>query len=1002
MVCDTIPPCRLSTALVFDISGSIGDVGINDEIRAGIEFIQKMDSLDEAAIVTFHHDVFVLSPMTTDRRYLIDTLKSIYSFGGTALWDGAYQGVIEASRGRNGCKAVVLISDGANNAGFLGMMDVIRLANNYGIPIYTIGLGAWVDEAGLLSLAGSTGGKYYRSPSSWNLADIYQSILKELTKPECTITYEIDCPDGTLRTVDLELLSCGWAMETRQYIAHLDTSIFISSEIVLKDTTLFGGDTVTIPLKLSREVPLKNARFTILSCGQIFGFGKVIQIPGGIEITSDTLGSITIITPVSDTLCSVEIRWTTEGCVNPVGSKSYISLSKRKPVLSCVMSLTGDTATIVIQNRGTGEAKDVRLWTGQMVSLGNVIKTITYTWLLTDTCVYTLSENHPTLICCVSRPIKIDTPKVDTIPPPRKIFCRAEATDSTVTVFADSAMIYILQSNKFIAIPPSVQYCKDSVTFRIKRVADGTDTIRILAVDGVASFCEVILSKITPLPNVQITCSKHQIVKIGDDIFVTLILSNSGAPWSGMLVFLGAQKVTGDFKVYLTLGQEILTFVGRAILAGEDTLIFKLGDKECRVPVTITETKPNFDLSCTLTSTHFTVTVTNTGDPDTVEVFILVPPGVTSEYPIRKIFVAQTVTLVWEVHLPQGRSKLQAIAGKKICESEITIPEPGKRYLSCDGPDTLFSPGEAFVFAWGDSIITLVPNGYRVLSTNPWKVYFSKTATLLFIMDTMKCEKRVIVLHPVEEKFCKIFAPDTVDSVAVITAQVGGLEYVTLAINAEYLTPPTVKDTFRWVVRFPRYFKDTTIIAYLPFCQKSIVIRGRPSTAFFSLPQVTGRYGEKIEVLLTVNAKDYSVGIKYDKKVARFLYPLHSFVAVKEDSLLRVSGSQSVILVFEGLSKTLAETSLEFERNGEEYADGRIVVSGDCIIPLEFFPARENYIRFNLDSPTYVSVRVVDLLGREIYHTSGLYTGETLLKLNLTRGAYLVILNDEVTKIMVE
>ncbi len=98
-------------------------------------------------------------------------------------------------------KVVILLTDGVNNSGFIDPLTAAELANEFGIKIYTIGLGTngmalspigidsrgkfnyanakvEIDEKLLNEIADLTGGKYFRATNNSKLIEIYDDIDK--------------------------------------------------------------------------------------------------------------------------------------------------------------------------------------------------------------------------------------------------------------------------------------------------------------------------------------------------------------------------------------------------------------------------------------------------------------------------------------------------------------------------------------------------------------------------------------------------------------------------------------------------------------------------------------------------------------------------------------------------------------------------------------------------------------------------------------------------------
>jgi Ca-activated chloride channel family protein len=100
---------------------------------------------------------------------------------------------------------LVLLTDGANTAGEIDPMKAAQLAQQVGLRIYTIGIGAEqmevsslvggrrninpsadLDEETLTGIAEMTGGRYFRAKDTASLQDIYRLVdeLEPVDEPE--------------------------------------------------------------------------------------------------------------------------------------------------------------------------------------------------------------------------------------------------------------------------------------------------------------------------------------------------------------------------------------------------------------------------------------------------------------------------------------------------------------------------------------------------------------------------------------------------------------------------------------------------------------------------------------------------------------------------------------------------------------------------------------------------------------------------------------------------
>ncbi len=244
---------RISTALVFDASGSMMGSGNAGAIAGGNRFVDLMDGIvDEAAVIWFTSIVTTQQSMTSDKSSLHTAVNALPSNGATACWDGIYTGLQEVKNNANNpVKAVIAMTDGGDNSSNHTPQDVILFASMNNIRVYTIGLGGVLPD-NLILIAEQTGGVYYGVATPQDLPAVYEEILTNLRKSgqECMISYQADCPDGGAHTVELDIHGvCGGSdLKSRNYLAPLDTTAFT--------TVLIDGGYVAGPSGQDVLVPI--------------------------------------------------------------------------------------------------------------------------------------------------------------------------------------------------------------------------------------------------------------------------------------------------------------------------------------------------------------------------------------------------------------------------------------------------------------------------------------------------------------------------------------------------------------------------------------------------------------------------------------------------------------------------------------------------------------------------------------------------------------------------
>src|SRR5206468_1588731 len=126
----------LSLAVLFDVSGSM-EGRLRDAREAALHVLSWMDaSRDEAAIYTFDTHLDERMPFTAGLKALPDALSQVVPFGATSLHDA----IAETARRvgtRDGLRrAVVVLTDGADNASRLAPSQVSAMASAIDVPVY--------------------------------------------------------------------------------------------------------------------------------------------------------------------------------------------------------------------------------------------------------------------------------------------------------------------------------------------------------------------------------------------------------------------------------------------------------------------------------------------------------------------------------------------------------------------------------------------------------------------------------------------------------------------------------------------------------------------------------------------------------------------------------------------------------------------------------------------------------------------------------------------------
>jgi len=214
-----VPVAGRNLMLAVDLSGSMDQKDFElagrrvDRLTAtkavASDFITRREG-DRIGLILFGERAYLQVPLTLDRDTVkILLLEAEIGLAGekTAIGDAITLAVrrVHEQKEDAGEQVLVLLTDGANTAGEIQPLKAAELAQQVGLRIYTIGIGADsmsvssllggrrsvnpsadLDEATLTKIAQLTGGRYFRATDTASLQDIYALVdeLEPVEEPE--------------------------------------------------------------------------------------------------------------------------------------------------------------------------------------------------------------------------------------------------------------------------------------------------------------------------------------------------------------------------------------------------------------------------------------------------------------------------------------------------------------------------------------------------------------------------------------------------------------------------------------------------------------------------------------------------------------------------------------------------------------------------------------------------------------------------------------------------
>ncbi|MGI9055068.1 MAG: VWA domain-containing protein [Pyrinomonadaceae bacterium] len=179
----------VSLGILFDISGSMSGEKIAKARNALERFINTSHPNDEYFLIAFNSRAKLLLDRTRDGDAVLQKLTLIEPKNNTALYDACYLGIERVTRGAHPKKALLVISDGQDNASRYNFKEVRRLMKESDVVIYTVGILGGRDagsmegmqgQAFLDELSSVTGGKSFYPQTNVELDEIFERIALEL------------------------------------------------------------------------------------------------------------------------------------------------------------------------------------------------------------------------------------------------------------------------------------------------------------------------------------------------------------------------------------------------------------------------------------------------------------------------------------------------------------------------------------------------------------------------------------------------------------------------------------------------------------------------------------------------------------------------------------------------------------------------------------------------------------------------------------------------------
>lgn len=199
----------IDIVMAIDVSGSMLAKDLKPDRMEALkkvasEFVEQRPN-DRIGLVVYAAESYTKTPVTGDKAVVLDALESVKYDNllqdGTGIGVGLATAVNRLKDSKAKSKVIILLTDGVNNSGFIDPRMASEIAKEYGIKVYTIGIGTngmaefpyaiapngqflfrmmkvEIDERLMKEIALMTDGKYFRATSNKSLENIYNEINK--------------------------------------------------------------------------------------------------------------------------------------------------------------------------------------------------------------------------------------------------------------------------------------------------------------------------------------------------------------------------------------------------------------------------------------------------------------------------------------------------------------------------------------------------------------------------------------------------------------------------------------------------------------------------------------------------------------------------------------------------------------------------------------------------------------------------------------------------------
>ena len=201
--------------------------------RAAEQFLLRLLPVDRAQVGAFNDKIQLSGTFTNDRDELIGALNELY-FGNPTRLNDAIAASLDALKGVDGRRVVLVFTDGEDTASRTGFKTVLERARDEEVMVYSIGLeseffnGMRVVRSrpsrDLRRISDETGGGYFELQKTADLAPTFTRVAQEL-RSQYLIGFAPVALDNRVHKLEVRVNKPGMTVRARKsYLAAPDKS----------------------------------------------------------------------------------------------------------------------------------------------------------------------------------------------------------------------------------------------------------------------------------------------------------------------------------------------------------------------------------------------------------------------------------------------------------------------------------------------------------------------------------------------------------------------------------------------------------------------------------------------------------------------------------------------------------------------------------------------------------------------------------------------------------